>query len=309
LVAVREDLFVVRSYSPARTLGGGRIIDAHPPRHRRMRATTLMDLAREDRGDPADLVTLALARASGRPLTAERVARTAMLSRPRTLGELEKGCKAGTALSLGEGLYLDAGAEAAARKAASAALAEFHGKFPLRPGMPKEELRSRVAARWETKDFGLLLDSWVQGGLVQVRGQEVALAGHDPAVSAAEERRLTAMAEAFSGGGVSPPTLHEVALLLGTTDAAAEELAARLVKDGRLVKVSEELYFSPAVLERVRQVLQAHFATEKALAAAAFKDLLGVTRKFAIPLLEHCDRIRWTRRVADVRIAGTGLNA
>jgi selenocysteine-specific elongation factor len=274
-----------------------------------MRAASLLDLAREERGDPADLVILALARSAGRPLTAERVARTAMLSRPRTQGELEKACKAGLAVALGEGVYLDAGAEAATRKAAAAALAEFHGKFPLRPGMPKEELRSRVAPRWETRDFALLLELWLQAGQVKLAGQEVALAGHDPAVSAEQERRLTGMAEAFTGGGVSPPTLHEVAVLLGVTDGAAEELAARLVKEGRLAKVSEELYFSPEALTRVRQVLQDHFAAEKALEAGAFRDKLGVTRKFAIPLLEHCDRIRWTRRVADVRIAGPGLNA
>ncbi|MDI6871694.1 MAG: selenocysteine-specific translation elongation factor [Bacillota bacterium] len=307
LVAVRDDLFVVRSYSPARTLGGGRIIDAHPPRHRRMRAVTVVELAREERGDPADLVALALARSGGRPLTVERLARTAMLDPGRTQAELEKACRAGTAAALGEGHYLDAQAFKAVTAAAKEALAEFHERFPLRPGMPKEELRSRVAPRWESKEFGLLLETWQGAGQVKAAGREVALAGHDPAVSAEQERRLKAIEKAIAEGGVTPPTLGELQERWGLAPGMAEELSARLVKEGRLVKVSEELYFSPEALGRVREVLRDYFAAEKTLEPPAFKDRLGLSRKFAIPLLEYCDRMRWTRRVAEVRIAGPAL--
>jgi hypothetical protein len=101
----------------------------------------------------------------------------------------------------------------------------------------------------------------------------------------------------------------EVEKELGLTPAPAEELVSRLVKEGRLVKVSEELYFGPAALARVGEVLGEHFGAEKSLEASAFRDKLGITRKYAIPLLEYCDRIRWTRRVADVRIAGPSLPA
>lgn len=307
VVAVREDLFVVRAYSPARTLGGGRILDTQPPRHRRLREATLAVLAREERGGPSDLVALTLSRSGGRPLTAERVSRVTLVNRSRTQGELEKACRAGTAVNLGEGWYLDAGAFAALTRSAKAALTEFHEKYPLRPGMPREELRSRVAPKWENREFGLLLAVWEGQGQLRPVGQELSLAGHDPAVSAEQERRLAAMAEEFGRGGVSPPTLYEVQQKLALTQAAAEELAGRLVKEGRLVKVSEELYFGPEALEGVRQVLKDHFAATKALEAAVFKDKLGITRKFAIPLLEHADRVRWTRRVADVRIAGAQL--
>lgn len=309
VVVVRGDLVVVRSYSPARTLGGGRVLDAHPPRHRRLRDSTQAELAREERGEPADLVALGLARTAGRPLTVERLARGVMLDRETVHKELERACRAGTAAGLGEDHYVDARAFAALVKASEGALAEYHERFPLRPGMPKEELRSRVAPRWEAKEFGLLLEAWQRQGRVKLLGQEVAAAGHDPAVSAEQERKLAAMAEAFINGGVTPPTLGELAPGLGVSEAAAGEMAARLVKEGRVVKVSDDLYYSAAALERVREVLREHFAAEKTLEASVFRDKLGATRKFAIPLLEYCDRLRWTRRVADVRIAGPQLNS
>ncbi|MGE5553826.1 MAG: selenocysteine-specific translation elongation factor [Betaproteobacteria bacterium] len=307
VVAVRGDLFVLRSYSPARTLGGGQVLDAHPPRHRRMRATTAVELSREERGAPADLVALALSRAGGRPLTAEGIARAAVLDRGLVQQELEKACRAGDATALGEGHYLDTRAFAALTEAVEAALADFHQRLPLRPGMPKEELRSRVAPRWEAREFGLLLETWQRQGKVKVTEQEVALSGHDPAASAEQERRLAAMAEAIAKGGVTPPTLGELQKRWKLAPAVAEELMARLVKEGRVVKVSEELYFSPAALARVREALREHFAAEKTLEPPAFKDKLGLSRKFAIPLLEYCDRVKWTRRVRDVRIAGPQL--
>lgn len=309
VVVVRGDLFVVRSASPARTLGGGRIIDTRPPRHRRMRATTIVDLAREERGEPADLVALALERSGGRPLTTETIARQTLLSRGQAHSELEKACRAGSAVALRDEHYLEAKAFAALSAAAEEALGEFHRRFPLRPGMPKEELRSRVAPRWDAREFGLLLEAWAGQGKVKLEQQEVRLAGHDPTASAEQERRLRKLAEAVAGGGLTPPTLSELQQRFGLTPVAAEELAARLVKEGQVVKVSEELYFSPEALTRVREVLRDHFAAEKTLEASVFKDKLGLTRKFAIPLLEYCDRLRWTRRVADVRIAGAQLGA
>jgi selenocysteine-specific elongation factor len=290
-------------------LGGGRIIDAHPPRHRRLRETTLAELAREERGDPADLVGLALGRAAGRPLTADRVRQATMLSRPRTMNELEKAVKAGTAVAVGDGYYVDAKVFAAQARAAAAALEEFHQRFPLRAGMPKEELRSRVAPKWEAREFSLLLEKWQAEQRVRLVGQEVSLAGHDPAVTAEQERKLGALVDAFTRGGLMPPTLLEVEKELGLAPGPGEELVSRLVKEGRLVKVSEELYFGPEALTRAGEALREHFAAEKTLEASAFRDKLGVTRKYAIPLLEYFDRIRWTRRVADVRIAGPALLA
>jgi selenocysteine-specific elongation factor len=307
VVAIRGDRLVIRSSSPARTLGGGRILDAHPPRHRRGRATTVVELSREDRGDPADLVALALSRAAGRPRTAEGIARAAMLDLGRVRQELDQACQAGNATALGEGDYLDARAFAALTAAAGAALADFHQKFPLRTGMPKEELRSRVAPRWEAREFGLLLETWQRQGKVKAAGQEVALTGHDPAASAAEERRLTALAEAIARGGVTPPTLVELQERWKLSSPAATELLTRLAKEGRVVKVSEELYFSPEALTRVQEALREHFAAQKTLDPPAFKEKLGLSRKFAIPLLEYCDRRKWTRRVAEVRITGPQL--
>ncbi|MGB9405403.1 MAG: SelB C-terminal domain-containing protein, partial [Candidatus Acidiferrales bacterium] len=180
-------------------------------------------------------------------------------------------------------------------------LERFHRANPLVPGIPKEDLRGRAAARPEI--FRAALALLIGTRAVTVAGDLVQSAGREIALLPEEARAKELIEEEFESAGLAVPRFEEVLGKLPVEAKRAQKILQILLREKTLVKVAEDLIFHRAAVARLRELVAEYKkAHGERLPIAAFKDMTGVTRKYAIPLLEFLDRERVTRRAGDERV-------
>jgi selenocysteine-specific elongation factor len=246
-VAAYGDNFIIRSYSPMRTIGGGRVLNPEAPRHKRFRPETLSSLATLEQGTPQQLVREYLLRVD-RPVPVDEIAQSMGWSAQRVYEVGKELTFLGRAKVLTvdgrEYLVADALLEAWGRKIREVT-ARYHKDYPLREGYPREELRSRFFAELNAKLFNSLLGLLAEEGLVELKGRVVALPGFHPEPSQEQKAIIDRILAAFRDGGLQPPSWESVSETLGLEGMAAGELQNYLLRTGQLVRVSEELIFHP----------------------------------------------------------------
>jgi len=297
------DRFILRQLSPVVTIGGGVVLDARAARHRRGDAAVAALLATIEQGDGAEILA-ALAGASPQGLSlAQVIARTGWTEAvaretARRLVDAKK------LRVVSEQPYMIAAAKAVADCAAllRKAIEEFHRANPLLPGIPKQELRGR-AGKTSDEIFLAALEDLVKASAVAVSGDLVQRAGREIALSADEARAKELIEREFEHAGLAVPSFAAVLEKLPVESKRAQKILQILLREKVLIKVTEDLVFHRAAVGRLREVL-AKYRKERGerLAIPAFKELTGITRKYAIPLLEYLDREHVTRRVGDERV-------
>ncbi|TYP57579.1 selenocysteine-specific translation elongation factor [Thermosediminibacter litoriperuensis] len=304
-----KDYYVVRSYSPITTIGGGQILFVNPSRFKRsMRDRVLDALRRAEEGDLSEYI-LGFVSVFGR----SHIPLKSLV--PYTGRCLEKIRAAAECLSAGgEALVLRVGPEDEVfdkrfyeDKSAEVRdiLENYHRKFPLSEGMAKEELRSRL--NLDGKVFEAVLDRWVTEGLLESRGKTVNLKGFIVKVSEKQEEIIDKLLRVFREKGWTPPTFNELTASFSEEAKDVKEVLNWLVSRGDIIKINEEIYMAREWVEKARHLLQKFFAENSELTVAQFRDMLGTTRKYALPLLEYMDGIKVTRRLKDTRAAGIRL--
>jgi selenocysteine-specific elongation factor len=178
-------------------------------------------------------------------------------------------------------------------------LAHFHEKNPLVPGMAKETLREQYTLSPEV--FALVLEGLAQQKKLEVSGDLVRLPGRGVVMKDEEAESKKTIEEAFSRAGLRVPALHEVLAALRIDRSRAAKIVTLLLRDRVLVKVSDELVFHRTALEQLRAQVAARKLKSPVIDVATFKEMTGISRKYAIPLLEYLDRERVTKRVGDSR--------
>jgi selenocysteine-specific elongation factor len=299
-VAARGDRFVIRSYSPSRTVGGGSVIE--PVAARRRRRGSLDALAVHESGDLEARVVETL-RAATAPITSAALARSLAEAEPAVNAALDHLLAAARVARAADGLWIGSERWTGAREAIERAVADYVAKYPARYGVPKGELKSSQRTI-DPALFDAAFASLVAGGALATRGERVRPASspwQPPAETMAALERLEAELEA---GGFQ--VLENAAWQAKLGKAGAEVMALGLFLE-RLVRVSQELTYTTRQMERMRSLLAHHFARQPALGVGDFRTLTGASRKFGVPLLEHSDRIGWTMRVGDERRAGAKL--
>lgn len=301
--AGRGDRFVIRSYSPMHTIGGGHVVDANPPRHKRFQAEVLKKLDTLEKGSPAEMVAEAL-RGSGVPVGANDLAAAAGLDPETTAAACAELAAAGTAVRLAGGEHLaHADNYARWRQTVVDALREYHRRYPLREGYPKEELRSRSFTGFSTGKFQELLQTLAAEGVVTLYAQSLALSEFSDGEPPEGARKLLErMEEAFRRGGTQPPTAAQVFEQVGLSEAEGQEYLHHLIRRGVLVRVDDEWCFHADAVAEARRRLESHLREHGELSVGEARDLLRSSRKYVLPLLEYFDRVRFTRRVGDLRV-------
>ena len=308
-VLARGDRYIVRAYSPPMTIAGGVILDPAPPRtairtaSARERLQQLdFDPSGADRqaADARALVAmLDEAGAAGLPLGA--VVSRGGVAPADVAARVDALVAAKRAVRTADGI-VSAAVLARARDAIVAALTEHHRAQPMSEGVPREELREQVFARGNPAAFDVAIAE-LSGANRIVARDRVALATHKLALSPEEDRARVAIERAYRESGLKPPDAASVAAAAGVPAAVAERVVKLLQRQKVLVKVDVLLFHDEALKQ-----LKAEIGAMKAAGAAAqidvatFKERFGVTRKFAIPLLEYLDRERVTRRVGETRV-------
>ncbi|HKA25176.1 MAG TPA: selenocysteine-specific translation elongation factor [Candidatus Eisenbacteria bacterium] len=298
-VPARGDRFVVRSYSPSVTIGGGSVLEPNAERRRR---GDVSRLAVAERGSEDERLLEAI-RNAGKPLDGAALARSLGVTADRAEAGAKAEAEAGRLRALPDRRWVSLEAWEGARAAVKDALADFARRYPVRWGRAKGELKSQLGKSVDAGLFDAVLASLVEEGAIESRSDHLRVSGAaawTPALHVAQDR----VVEALARGGHSVPELSSLAVA-GVPDAS--EHVQRLLFEGKAVRVSQDFVYTRAQWSEVENALRRHFASKDALRVADLKDLLGVSRKHAIPLLEYCDRVGLTLRVGDERKKGPRL--
>ena len=297
------DRFVIRQFSPLLTIGGGVVLDPLAPGHRARDKDWAGWLAAAQNGSHANRLAAWAANEKDSITLAQIIARTGWTESEvrEAVAVLEK---AGTVRVVStQPLGVTATATIAGRAIRLEALMEeFHRANPLLPGVPREDLRGKLRGLG-AETFAVALGDLVAAKSMEVAGDLVRLAGRTVALSPEESKAKEQIEHAFESAGLAPPGVDEVLANLPIENAPARKILQILLREKALVKVTEELTVHPKAIATLRELLQKHRREHgQRLTIVAFKELTGVTRKYAIPLLEYLDRERLTRRVGDERV-------
>lgn len=297
------DRFILRQFSPVVTIGGGVVVDARPPRHRRNDPAVRTFLETAEKGSQEDVLA-AFAEAAPRGLTLEdMLARTGWLE-PDIRATVKKLVEQKRLRVLTEQPLLVAPEQALTKVTAAIleAVERFHSDNPLLPGIPKQELRGRMG-KPRLELFEAALGDLVKRRAVAVSGDLVQRAGREIALSADEARAKEMIEAEFERAGLTVPSVTAVLGKLPVEPARARKILQILLREKVLVKIADDLVFHRTALAQLRELL-AKYSKEKGnrLPITAFKELAGISRKYAIPLLEHLDREHVTRRTGDERV-------
>jgi selenocysteine-specific elongation factor len=305
VVALPGDRFVVRSYSPIVTIGGGALLDVDPPRFRRKAPVLVARLERLERGTPLEVVEEHVQQAglSGVRLPALWGRAPFGPERLRAiLGELEA---RGRIVAVEREWYLHADSQARLRGLILSALEQYHRANPLRPGMGREELRGRAGGADE-RVFTHVLAALEAEGAVRSDRDKVRLASHEVRLTPEQQRIVEQVEQAFLEAEAAPPSPEEALARAGVQGDEEHELFQVLLDARKLVRVKESLFFHARALEIVQDKVVALLRERKEIGPQDIKDLLGISRKYAIPLLEHLDARRVTARVGERRVLRGG---
>ncbi|OGB94529.1 MAG: selenocysteine-specific translation elongation factor [candidate division NC10 bacterium RBG_16_65_8] len=303
--ALPGDRYVIRSYSPAVTIGGGSILDPNPPKARRTRARLIEHLRVLEQGRPTERVERHLLASGFAPMTIEMLRARCDLDQAAVSDTLRELVESGRAVQVGskDGAgTLHADRVDALQTDVLGRLADFHAKEPLKDGLAKEELRSKLPDQLPPGTFVWMLGRLAAAGKIAVERDKVRLAGYRPTLSAAEEDLKAKIEVAFRGGGFQPPAPDAVLAGLKVDRKLAQAVFRRLVDDGILVRVGEDVFLHRDSHQAVRDRVLAHFEKQSSINVGTMKELFGVSRKYAIPYLEYLDTIRITRRQGDERV-------
>jgi len=307
IVALPQDRFVLRGSSIIQTIGGGVILDTHPEKHKRFSEKVVSDLTllRDGSGEEAlgqhilhsgmggiNLDDL-LKRVAMAPDEAQAILRRMVEKRELILIDSER-------LKV-----VDLSHYQELKEIVLMQLKEFHARFPMKSGLLKEELRTKLPAEVDIRLFQILMNELIQTETIVLEKDKLRLPEHQ--VSSSDEKGLVKkVEEAVLKGGLQPPSPRELAEAWSEEERAIQAIFEHLIHEGILVKVKSGIYFHRAPFEKLREELIRFLKTNKEITTPQFKEMTGASRKYVIPLIEYFDQIKLTLRLGDKRVLRTG---
>jgi selenocysteine-specific elongation factor len=312
-MASAGDRIVIRSYSPAVTIAGATVVDPTPAKR-----------ARLSQGDSARLEVLhsgsaleklaALAEEAGSAGIAGEGAMARLGAAPESVAEAASAAVAAAItvpaeaklVRLRDGRLLTPASWSRALQEILKGVTGYAEANKLRDGIPKGELKSLLSRRLPGTVFDEALEILIRAGRLALKGDRVTLPEATPALSSKQAQAVGELERRLAGKGFQVP--EDAELVRGIPPGERPgELIRYLVDSGRAVKVTAELLYPATMWEELEKRLRAHFRKNSTLSMGAFKDLVQVSRKYAVPLLEHLDRTGLTRREGDDRVPGPKL--
>jgi selenocysteine-specific elongation factor len=306
-IALPRDRFVIRSYSPVQTIGGGMVLDAQPAKHRRGEAGLAHHFQLLAEGSAEEIFAHHLKQATHQGLRlSEFLPRTELsASRLRQIASALQHAGRIRAVHAEMGWYIHREALDTLMGELHHSLETFHRQNPLKPNISIEELRAKVRGLGE-RVCVLALEELRRQGVVVVERDRVRLATHQVALDDTRERLLNEIEAAFLAAGYQPPRAEEVFDKLNIGKGQDKALLQVLLDQGRAVRLKDNVVFHRSNLEKAESMLVKYLRGHREITPLEFKDLLGVSRKYAIPLLEYFDSQKITIRVGDKRVLRGG---
>ena len=300
---VKDDPFVIRSYSPISTIGGGKVLNPIPLKHKRFKPDAFEGLKTLGHQAPEAIISFHL-EASG--YRGGSFAHLKMMTNlpDKQLENVLQGLlsqKILIQIDKEKRIYIHNICLEKLKNETRRQLADYHKTNPLKPGMPKEELKSKFPPLLTSKLFNLTLNQMIKENEIAQEENIIRLASHAVSLGTKQADVKDKILKTYLNAGLEPPYFKELAKSLDIDAKRAKDVLMHLVAEGTIVKVKEDLYFHAEAINRLKKKMVEFLGTQGEITTPQFKEMTGVSRKYVIPLAEYFDATNVTLRVGDVR--------
>ncbi len=303
LAVIKDDRFVIRSYSPVRTIGGGNILNPIPKKHKRFKPDVILGIKGLMDHSPEDIISYHINEAGYGGVTYSDLKIMTSLHEKELQKIMQHLMSNRTVILADRELqtYIHQKSFENFKIETSDYLTDYHTANPLKTGMPKEELKSKFSAFQGTKVFNLMLNQMVKDNEIVSEENAVCLASHTVSLGMDQADIKKKIIDVYEKNGLTPPYFKELKKDLDIEASLAKDVLMLLVEEGQIVKVKEDLYFHATAVKALQQRLIDFLKSNKELTTPQFKEMTGVSRKYLIPLIEYFDALNITIRIGDIR--------
>jgi selenocysteine-specific elongation factor len=301
-VALYGDRFVIRSYSPIRTIGGGYILNPLPLKKKRFSKDVLQELTILKEGSLREILERHIKNSQMQGLSTAELSFISNVGKKEILTTVDDLLSDNTVINCDaeKGIFIHAEFYSKAKEEILTILEDYHKRFPLKEGLVKEELRSRMAGNARERLFNQLLNDLIRDKSVVRQRDIIRAKDHKVTLLKEQEEARTQIEKAYLKAGLEPPYFKD--LEHGIKAGGGRDVLETMVKDGTLIKVKEDLYFHTKAIEDLRGRLIDFIHRKGDITTSELKNITGVSRKYTIPLIEYFDKIQLTVRIGDKRI-------
>ena len=303
LAVVKDDRFVIRSYSPVRTIGGGHILDPIPRKHKRFKESLVTELKNLAESSPQHIIDYHVKESGISGLSFSELRLMTNLSEKDLEEHLQQPLSQRTIIQVDRenrtfihGFVFDG-----LRQKALEVLEGYHKEHSLQAGMSKQRLMSTLSPWLSNKLFNLLIQDLSRSNAVVQEKEIVRLSEHEVALGADQEDIRHKIEQTYLQSGLQPPYFKDLVASLGKNSSHTKEILMHMLEGGILVKVKEDLYFHSRVIDDLKKGLVSYLKENGEITTPQLKEMTGVSRKYTIPLIEYFDTTKVTIRVGDIR--------
>lgn len=294
------DHVVIRFYSPLETIGGGIILDPNAHRHKRFREDVLDQLALRSLGDSRQIISDLIFRESAQCPDVSTLTVTSGLPPVEVTDLVQTLLEEGEVIQVGDARLVHNAFVEERGEALIRLLNEYHQKNPLRAGISKEEIRSKLFSGMKGRLFDDVLNLYLQKELIRINGSTVRMTGFEVKLTPAQKTKSEALVKLYKESGFNVPNLTD-ALAKCQFSSKDKDLVDLIFEQGLLIRINEAIALEPQWFETSKNRLLKHFEENEVLSLGDFRDLLETSRKVAVPLLEYFDANKVTVREGDAR--------
>jgi len=300
---VKDDRFVIRSYSPIRTIGGGQVLNPTPQKHKRLKPDIIRGLQHLTDEDPESIITYHIQQAGYSGVSFSHLKIMSNLGGKQLDTILQNLLSRKTALQTDKEnrIYIHQTAFDTLQQKSAEYLAKYHETNPLKAGMPKEELRSKFPRLSNSKLFNLVINQMIKNKQIVQEENTVRLDSHRVSLGEDQADVRHKIFQVYQEGGLQPPYFRDVVKKLDADPKRTKDVLMLLVEEGQIVKTKEDLYFHAKAVEELKSRLVDFLKTHGEITTPQFKEMTGASRKYVIPLIEYFDSKNVTLRVGDSR--------
>ena len=303
LVAMARDRYIIRSYSPIITIGGGEILYTHPKKHKRS-SPVLSRMGILKNGPLDEMLDIYVEDAKLQPITPRAI--SGMLAVPETDIQhcLERLIRQGSLVNtsrqniavIHKTLYQDLNTQSLK------ILDQFHVQFPLKAGMTKEELRKKLPADLPPAVFQQIFEEQIAAGTIQVEQNNVRRSAYRLQLTPQQQQIQRTLEELYLRSRFQPPNRKEALKKTGAAEKESLEILSLLLDTGTLVRVDDDIYYHHEVLTEIIQTIIDYLRQHQEIAISDVKNLFQISRKFTVPIMAYLDAENITVRTGDVRV-------
>ncbi|MBW1859896.1 MAG: selenocysteine-specific translation elongation factor [Deltaproteobacteria bacterium] len=303
VAVVKDDRFVIRSYSPIKTVGGGQILDPIPDKHKRFKDSLVTGLGDLAEASPAEVITYHVKESGISGIRLRELRLRANLSEKKLKEHLQNLLSQKTIgqVDRENPRFIHGSVFDSLSRKTVEILEDYHKSYPLKAGMSRQGLLAKLSPSLDSRLFNLVIQDLAKSNQVVQDKEVIRLSGHQVALEADQVDVRHKIEQAYLESRLEPPYFRDLMGSLGQNSARTKDLLVLMLEEGTLIKVKEDLFFHKSVIDDLKKGLVSYLKANGEITTPQFKEMTGVSRKYTIPLIEFFDTSKVTIRIGDIR--------